>query len=328
MGRGHVHAETPLDSVVPLRRSLLLTAAFLVVEAAVGFATSSLALLSDAAHMVSDTAALALALGAAYIATRPATPNRSFGLVRAEVVGGLLNGLGLVVAAGGIVWEAMDRLRVEPEDVPGMPVLVVGLLGLGVNLVSAWQLHASSKQNLNVRAALAHVLADALGSVGAVVAAVLILKAGMTSADAVASMLTAALILWSSWRLVGDTMHVLLQFAPRGLDVDALERELLAVDGVSGVHELHVWTLNGVDPVVSAHLTIAADAHVHGVRERAEDLLVDRFQVRHTTLQVEDEGPCEQAFCPLLTPAEREMRHEHDVHHEHHEHHSHHRGSH
>lgn len=295
----HHHGDTADEAVRrALSWALVLNGAFLVVELAVGWVTGSLALLSDAAHMVGDVGAVGLALGAAHLARRRATAQGSFGFRRAEVLGAFVNGLLLVVACGWIFWSALARLRGEPPHVEAAPVLWVGLGGLAINLGSAWFLHRADHGNLNVRGALLHMLADALGSVGAVVTAVL-LSRGIYAADAVVSLLIGALVLTSSWSLLRDSTRILLQFAPRGLRVEEVRQALLEVEGVLDVHDLHIWTLDGQNAILSTHL-VGEDTQVpEPLRGRAESMLAQRFHIDHSTIQSETVEQCTHPGCAL-----------------------------
>lgn len=285
-----------------LALSLGLNAAFLLIEAGVGFSTGSLALLSDAAHMLSDVGALVLALGATWLAARPADRALTFGFRRAEVMGGFINGIALLGACAGIAWEAVGRLHAPPQ-VPGLPVLIVGFGGLLINLGSAWVLARADRGDLNIRGALIHMLADALGSVGAMIAAVLMM-AGYPAADAIVSLLIAGLVLWGTWGLLRDSSRVLLQFPPAGFDVGAMCVALAGIQGVESVHDAHVWTLDGRSAIVSAHVVARPGADLETVRACAVAWLEEHFSVRHATLQVEgaQAPPCHVADC---TPAVR-----------------------
>lgn len=289
---GHHAHGTPGDARGALKLALGFSAVFLVAELAVGLWTGSLALLSDGAHMISDVGALFLALAAAQVATRKADATMTFGLARAEVLGAFLNGVVLVFASAYIVFEAVGRLIAGAPEVAGAPVLVVGVLGLLVNLGSAWFLHGADHGNLNVRAALLHVLGDALGSVAAIVAA-LLLMVGIRGADPVASLVVAVLVVLGAVRLLRDAGRVLMELPPQGLDVARVREALVGIDGVVGVHDLHAWSLDGRTPLVSAHLVVA-EAESDGVCRRARHVLDEAFGVHHTTLQVErPDGSCE-----------------------------------
>lgn len=286
----HSHAPAGLDPRKALAWSLLLNGAFLLVEAVVGWWSGSLALLSDAGHMLSDVGALALALGAAIVARRPAAADRTFGWARVEVLGGFVNGLTQLLVCAWIFVEAAERLLGDPPPVPGLPVLGVALVGLAINLGSVALLFRSDRDNLNIRGALLHMAADALGSVGAVIAAVL-LMAGFPAADAIVSLLIAVLILWGTVRLIRDSGRVLLQLPPDHLDVGEVRGALVATPGVVDVHDLHVWTLDGRAPVLSVHLVVADEDSLDATRQAAVRTLRERFSVRHATMQVEIATP-------------------------------------
>lgn len=279
----------------------MLNAGFLTIEAVAGFATGSLALLSDAGHMLGDVAALALAWFAVRLAQTGPTPARSFGLLRARVLGALVNAASLVVVAVLVVKEALERLHSGPPAVPGLVVLAVGAAGLVVNLVSALGLRRHA-HDLNTRAAYLHVLGDALGSVAAILAGLAILLFDAQWADPVVSCVVSALIVFSAWRPLKEATGVLLQFAPERVSVEELQKELASLPGVRDVHELHVWTLDGNEAIATAHLVVAPGEDPHAVRLRAERMLHERHGVTHTTLQTEDDdgGHCPQDACPAF----------------------------
>lgn len=293
-GHDHDHhgpADHGQASRRALRGALILNGLFLVVEAAVGWWSGSLALLSDAAHMIGDVAGLALALVAATLASTPETARRTFGLVRAEILGAFVNGLLLVGACFLIFREAFERLTSGPPPIPGLPVLVVGVIGLAINLGSAYVLWRSSKEgDLNVRGALIHMLADALGSLGAIVASVLMLTLGLHAADAVVSVLIALLVLYSSWGLLRESTTILLQFAPPGFDRDALSPQLLAIPGVRTVHAIRAWSLGSGHIVVTAHLDIDPTMPHGPILRAAEHLLRNDLGAAYTTIQLDPDG--------------------------------------
>ncbi len=271
----------------------------MVIELVAGLLTGSLALLSDAAHMVTDVAALALALGVIYLARRAPSPRASFGLLRAEVLGAFANGITLAIVCFSIFREAIERMFGDPVEVAAAPVMIVGAVGLAINLGSAWHLYRADSDGLNIRGALAHMVADALGSVAAMIAAVGIWL-GFPLADPIASLVIGALILWGTLRLLRDASRVLLDFAPSGVDADAVLRELQATEGVSEVHEMHLWSIDGRSPVLSAHLVHTASAQPVELRQRVEAMLEGRFGIRHTTIQTEP-LPCGND-CALFEP--------------------------
>jgi cobalt-zinc-cadmium efflux system protein len=268
-----------------LALALALVLGFAGVEAVAGLLSGSLALLADAGHMLSDGLALGLALAAAALARRPATPRRSFGWRRAEILAALANGVVLVVLALLIIVAAARRLA-DPPEVEGAWVLVTGSLGLVVNVAAARILHGAG-DGLNVRAALLHVLADLASSAGVVVAGTVVLLTGWQLADPLAGLLIGVLVLASTRRVLSESVAILLEAAPRGLDVDALSAELRAADGVVDVHDLHVWTITSGFPALSAHVLVEPRADCHAIRRDLEALLRERFALTHTTLQVE-----------------------------------------
>jgi cobalt-zinc-cadmium efflux system protein len=300
----HAHDHRP-DARDALTFSLGLNAFFLVAEAGIGFWTGSLALLSDAAHMASDVGALLLALAANQLARRPASARMTFGLQRSETLGAFVNALSLVVVAAVVVHEAIVRIESGPPTVAGLPVLVVGSLGFLVNVGSAWALYRSDRDNLNVRAALVHMLADALGSVGAVVAALFLLR-GVYVADPIVSLLIAALIASGSISILRDSGRILLQLPPSGLDVARIRLCLAQVEGVDAVHDLHAWTMDGKEPIVTAHLVTAAGADRDRIRGAAIGALETEFHITHATLQMEAASdPCVNADCGAPDDAPR-----------------------
>ena len=288
MTHGHHHVERA-RSRRALTVVLLLTAAYAVAEVVAGFLTGSLALLADAGHMLGDTAALGLALGAAWLASRPATPERSFGFQRAEILAALLNGVALVAIAIWVFIAAIARLDDPPEILSGW-MLAAALLGLAVNLVAAGILARASEESLNVQAALRHVLADIASSVGVALAAVVILATGWRQADALAGMGIALLILVSSWGILRDSVRILLEASPAGIDAREVGRRMAAADGVVEVHDLHIWTITSGFPALSAHVLVAQGDDCHARRLELEQMLGREFGLEHTTLQVEHAG--------------------------------------
>jgi cobalt-zinc-cadmium efflux system protein len=268
---------------------LALTASFTVVEVVGGLLTGSLALLADAGHMLSDNLSLGLALFAAWLAGRPATPERSFGYRRAEILAALANGVALVAVSIWIFVEAFSRLR-EPTEVLGVPMLAVAALGLVVNVVGALILSRSGGESLNVEGAMRHVVADALGSIGAMAAAGVIILTGWRYADPLISAFIGLLILGSSWTLLRDSTNVLLEATPRSLDAEEVGRKMAAAEGVTEVHDLHIWTITSGFPALSAHVLVGRSEDCHARRRDLEELLADEFGISHTTLQVDHVG--------------------------------------
>jgi cobalt-zinc-cadmium efflux system protein len=287
-GHSHVH-EANAENRRALTAVLILTALFTVVEVVGGLITGSLALLADAGHMLSDVAALGVALFAFWLSGRPATPDRSFGYKRAEVLAALANGLALVVVSIWIFFEAYRRFF-DPPEILGAPMLLVAVIGLIVNIVGASILARSSDGNLNTRGAMRHVIADALGSAGVIAAAGIIVLTGWTYADPIMSVLIGVLVLASSYGLLRDSLNVLLEATPRGIDANAVGNRMVSVPGVTEVHDLHIWTITSGFPALAAHVLVGADEDCHARRRDLERLLSRDFGIAHTTLQIDHVG--------------------------------------
>jgi cobalt-zinc-cadmium efflux system protein len=285
----HDHDHARAASRRALAVALGLTASYTVVEVVGGFVAGSLALLADAVHMLSDNVALALALVAAWLAAKPATSERTFGYKRAEVLAALANGVLLVALAIWIFVEAVMRLR-DPGDVLGGWMLGIALVGIVVNVAAGLVLSRARTDSLNVEAALRHVFADLLGSLGVAVAAVVILATGWVRADPLVSILIGVLVLASAWSVVRDSTSILLESTPRGIDADALGRRLASFPGVVEVHDLHVWTITSGFPALSAHVLVRPGDDCHERRRQLERLLYSEFGIEHTTLQVDHAG--------------------------------------
>jgi cobalt-zinc-cadmium efflux system protein len=266
--------------------AFLLTSSFMVAELIGGILANSLALVADAGHMVSDAAALGLGLFAMWVASHPHTERRTFGFHRAEILAALVNGTLLMGIALFVAWKALVRIR-APQEIESTLMLVVAFIGLGVNLFALHILGGHRHGSLNVRGAFLHVLGDALGSAGVIVAGLVIRFTGWTPIDSLVSLFIAVLILASGWRLVRETISVLLESSPRHLDSDALRRDLLAIPGVKDVHDLHVWTVTSGFVSLSCHCEIAASELADDVLRRATTLLRERYGIRHVTIQPE-----------------------------------------
>jgi cobalt-zinc-cadmium efflux system protein len=275
-----------------LRWALGLTALFCVVEFVGGWLTNSLALLSDAVHMLTDVASLTLGLFALWVAHRPPSPNKTFGYHRAEILAALANGVALCLAVAFIVHEAIDRLSTEHRvDATGM--LIIAGIALVVNLQCAWLLAPREGSSLNLRAAFLHVFADLLGSLGAIVAAVVMITTGWFAADAIAGIVIAVLVLVSAWGLVRESLDVLMEAVPSHIDLDRLRGEMEQVAGTCRVHDLHVWTLTTGQYALAAHAVIDASADGDALLEKMRVLLARRFDIQHVTIQLEGDRPCE-----------------------------------
>jgi cobalt-zinc-cadmium efflux system protein len=272
-----------------LALALALTVAYTLVEVAGAIYTDSLALLADAVHMLSDNVSIGLALFAVWLAGKPATPERTYGYKRTEVLAALANGVVLVALAVWIFYEAARRLG-DPPDVLGGWMLAIALVGLAVNLSAGAILYRSRSSGLNVEAAFRHVVADLLGSIGVIVAAAVILATGWLQADAVVSILIGILILASSWTILRDSTSILLEATPREIDATALGERLVRAPGVVEVHDLHVWTITSGFPALSAHVLVGRGEDCHQRRLELERILRDEFGIEHTTLQVDHAG--------------------------------------
>ena len=288
MSHGHDHGR--VRSRRALATVLILVAAYTVVELVGGLATGSLALLADAGHMFGDTAAIGLALFASWLAGRPATAQRSFGLRRAEILAALANGAALVAIAIWIFVEAYDRFS-DPPEVAGGWVLAVAAVGLAVNGLAAWLLGRDADESLNVRAAYRHVLADLAGSVGVIVAATVILLTGWRYADPIAGVAIGLLVLASSWTILRDSVSILLESTPAGMDAREVGRRMADAEGVVEVHDLHIWTITSGFPALSAHVLVRGGDDCHARRRQLEAMLAEEFGLQHTTLQVEHVAP-------------------------------------
>ncbi len=255
-------------------------------EVVFGLVANSLALLADAGHMLTDAAALGLAIFAASMAARPAHGRWTFGYKRVEVLAAQINGLTLLIIGVWIVYGAVRRL-IEPDDVRGGIMLAVALVGILVNGLATLLLSRASRESINVRGAFVHVLNDLAAFVGTAVAGGLILATGWDRFDPIASLFVAALIGWSSWGLLRDSTQIFLESAPAEIEPDEVGREIAASPDVVDVHDLHIWTVTSGFPALSAHVLVKPGADCHAIRRRLEGMLVERFRVDHTTLQVD-----------------------------------------
>lgn len=269
--------------------ALAINVGLLLAEAVGGFLTGSLAVLADAGHLLSDVGSILLALIAARLAALPAAGRRTFGYQRSEVLAALVNGLLLVAVSLAIAVEAIGRFS-SPPAIDGAGVLALGVLGLLGNGAAALVLARGQREDVNLEGVLRHSAADALGSLGVIVAGAFVLGGGSDLVDPIVSLLIAALILVSSWRLIEEPFEVLMEAAPAGLDVEALGSTICAERGVRSVHDLHVWTVTSGFAAVAAHVVVARDADRDLVRRRLEVALAQRFGIEHTTLQMEEEA--------------------------------------
>lgn len=277
----HKHAGRKKLAIV-----LGLTIGYMLMEAVGGYLTNSLALLSDAGHMLADVAALLLAMFAMWFASKPVTPSKTYGYYRMEILAALGNGVTLVVISLLIFYEAVSRIR-EPEAVQGLEVTLVAAGGLVVNCISAWLLHSVSEDNLNMRGAFLHVIGDALGSVGAIIAGGVIWLWGWAVADPVISICICLLIIYSSWQLIRESVNILLEGTPSHINIRAVIDCLHDVAGVSDVHDLHVWSISSGKESLSAHVTIEPGASHRATLEAIQKALQASFNITHVTIQLE-----------------------------------------
>jgi cobalt-zinc-cadmium efflux system protein len=284
----HAHHHGAAADARKLAAALALILGFMAVEVVAGIVAGSLALLSDAAHMLTDAAAIGLSLVAARLAARPAKGAMTYGLGRAEILSAQANGVTLLVLAAFVAYEGVRRI-VSPPNVDGALVLAVALAGIAVNLGAAWILARAERRSLNVEGSLQHIVTDLYAFMGTAVAAVVILATGFDRADPIASLAVAALMIRSGYTLVRASGRVFLEAAPEGVDPDAIGRALAGQPGVVEVHDLHVWEVTSGFPALSAHVLVGRDTDCHTARLGLATLLRDRFQIDHATLQVDHE---------------------------------------
>jgi cobalt-zinc-cadmium efflux system protein len=286
----HGHSHAPADaSEGRLKLALALLVGLMAVEVVFGILARSLALLSDAAHMLTDAGALVLALVAIRLARRPARGAMTYGLGRSEILSAQFNGATLLILGLLIVFEGVRRLF-DPPEVEGGIVLVVAVFGVVVNIAAVAVLHGANRRSLNIEGAFQHVLTDLVAFIATAVAGAVILLTGFDRADGIASLFVAAVMLRAAWFLLRDSGRIFLEAAPRGVDVEEVGAAMIAVDGVGEVHDLHVWEVTSGFPALSAHVLVGAEDDCHDARLRLENVLHDRFGIEHTTLQVDHEG--------------------------------------
>lgn len=283
---GHNHSHNANKKALTI--SFFLIAGFMVVEFVGGFLTNSLALISDAGHMLSDTVALGLSLSALIFGAKAATSSKTYGYKRFEILAALLNGIVLILLSIYILKEAIDRLS-EPPHVIGKGMMIISIVGLLINIVVAWILHSqgSTKENLNVRSAFMHVLGDLLGSVGAIIAAILIMSFGWYIADPIASMIVSILVLYSGWNVLKESVNILMEAKPNDIDSVKIKAMLNSIDGVEEVHDLHIWMITSDFPAMTVHLKVKNNSDRDTILEKAKNTIEKDFGIRHTTIQIE-----------------------------------------
>ena len=285
----HKHAPAP-RSARYLGIALAITTAFFIIELIGGILTNSLALLTDAWHMLNDVLALSFSLVAAWLALRPRTVKRTYGYYRAEILAAFLNGIFLWVIMVYIFYEAIQRIQ-QPAPVESLNMLIIAVLGLAANGLSAVALSRTKDESMNVRGAFLHVIADTLGSVGAISAGLIMYFTGWYQADPLISMMIGVLIFYSSWRLIRDSLNVLLEGVPSNIDVSAVERRIVELEDVEGVHDLHVWSITPTKMcLVSCHVVVRKGTNRKKLISTLINMLKEEFGIDHTTIQLEDEG--------------------------------------
>lgn len=310
MGHGHDHGSSLTGGRLLL--SIAITLTFVLGEALAGYFSHSLALLSDAGHNFADALALVLSWYALWIARRPSSSKRTFGYHRVGILAALVNAVSLVVIALLIFWEVISRLQ-EPEPVHSTPMIVVALIAVAMNTVISLWLRGAAKDDLNMRSAYMHMLGDAISAAGVVIAGIIVAFTGASIADPIVSILIGLLIIWSSWDIMKESVNVLLEAIPQGLNMEKLEKAIINVHGVLAVHDLHVWTIGSGIIACSCHIMVAEQSILSGeqvIRAVKHDLN-HHFKIAHTTIQVEVEG-CEQddMYC-VMKAADKEHAHDH-----------------
>lgn len=289
MGEGHSHptaASAGGRHRRPLVIAFFLTASYMVVEFVVGFSVNSLALISDAAHMGTDVLGLGMALAAITLASRPATQQRTYGLYRLEVLAALANGVLLFAVAGYVLFEAIQRFG-APPDIPGIPLLITASIGLVINLISFRLLMAGSKESLNVKGAYLEVMGDLLGSIGVIAAAIILFTTGWAYADPIIGVGIGLFILPRTFKLTRQALRILLEVAPPEIDMNAVRADVLAVDGVEEIHDLHVWTITSGMESASGHIVLKEGADYGPVLDGVLAVLREKHHIDHATIQCE-----------------------------------------
>lgn len=289
MSRHHSHEHGESRGRKRLVQAISITGSWFLIELAGGIYSNSLALMADAAHMLTDLGALGLSLFALQVSNRPATHEKTYGYHRAEILAALANGILLVLIGIYIFYEAYHRFR-NPPEVKSIPMLVVAVAGLLANLATAALLYRSRQESLNLRGAFLHVSTDTLGSIGAIAAGVLIYSRQWYIADPVVSVMVGALVLYSSWKLVSESVDILLEATPGHLEIPKILEEIGAVNGVVSVHDLHVWSISTRKAAMSCHVVVKAQEDAGRVLKELGRLMREKYGIEHTTIQTEPEG--------------------------------------
>jgi cobalt-zinc-cadmium efflux system protein len=286
---GHSHGVNAGADSRYLAIGLALLVGFMLVEVVVGFIASSLALISDAGHMLTDAGSIGLALLTMRLAQRPARGAMTYGLKRAEILSAQANGITLLLLSAWFVYEAIRRL-IDPPEVEGGLVLAIALLGIVVNLLATWTISRANRESLNVEGAFQHILTDLAAFVATAIAGAIILVTGFREADGIAALFVAALMLRAAYGLLRDSGRVFLEAAPRGVDPQAVGMRMAGETGVKEVHDLHIWEVTSGFPALSAHILVGRETDCHDARRALEAMLHDEFHIEHTTLQVDHDG--------------------------------------
>ena len=312
-GKGHSHSHGVSENADTKRLSiaLALIVGFMGVEVVVGILVHSLALLSDAAHMLTDAVALVMSLIVIRLVKRPAGGNMTFGLKRSEILSAQANGATLLVLACLIVYEGIRRI-INPPGPGGLAILIVALVGIAVNLTATWQLSKASRESMNIEGSFQHLLTDLAAFIFTAIAGVVILATGFEQADGIASLIIAVIMLRAAYGLLRDSGRVLLEIAPEGTSVEEIGNSIASFRGVDSVHDLHVWEVASGFPSLSAHVLVGTDEDCHGIRRELEQMLDDRFEIEHTTLQVDHRG--EENLLQIGSNGDHGKEHESDLH--------------
>ncbi|WUJ75760.1 cation diffusion facilitator family transporter [Kribbella soli] len=285
-GHGHGHSAGAAADKKLLGGALALILGFMIAEVIVGFAAGSLALVTDAAHMLTDAIAIALALLAIRLAAKPPAGGFTYGFKRVEILSAQANGITLLLLAAYFVYEAVNRM-IHPPEVKGALVLITGVVGIAVNLLATWLISKANRSSLNVEGAFQHILNDLFAFIATAIAGLVVLLTGFARADAIAALVVAVLMLKAGIGLVRDSGRIFLEAAPSAIDPQALGAELCAIEGVVEVHDLHVWEITSGEPAASAHILVAEGLDCHQIRIQIEQVLAERHHLTHSTLQVD-----------------------------------------
>ena len=290
----HAHPEKPKDFTTAFRYGILLNIIFVVVEAVYGLISGSLALLADAGHNLSDVLGLALAWGAAVLAKRPPTLRRTYGMRRGTIIAALLNAVLLLIAVGGIAWEAVRRFA-SPEPVEGWTIIIVAGIGVVINTLTALLFMSGRRHDLNIKGAFLHMAADALVSIGVVGGGIVIVLSGWYSIDPILSLLIVAVITWGTWSLLRESLNLALDAVPEGIDPEEIRTYLSGLPGITGVHDLHIWGMSTTETALTVHLEKPEPEGDDRLLKSIAHELHERFGIDHTTIQWEREGiGCEE----------------------------------